>query len=123
MAKSRSTVFDYYFREGSGPSLMQKWKLNYEVAKIATDGSGIPENTYHIWGDSVEGLVCDCPAAYHHAAQGPCKHVVWTRRWLRIMEEDRHSSNYSFRPVYYSASKDAFFRLPTANLEDTLEDR
>lgn len=112
-----NTVYDYYFREGTAPELLSRAKLNYECTKIAEDGDGIPENTYHIWGDTNEELICDCPASYHHAAKGPCKHVQWTQRWLRILE-DQKKQNQSFIPVYYSARDDAFYKLPSAHLED-----
>ncbi len=120
MARNKTT-YDYYFREGIAPELLSKAKLNYECAKIATDGSGIPENTYHIWGDNKEDLICDCPASYHHAARGPCKHVQWTQRWLAI-QEDAKKSNRSFTPVFYSVSNDAFYELLSHHLEDNEDD-
>ena len=123
MAGSRNrTVYDYFFRETKGPHLAQKWNLNYEIAKIAVDGDGSPENTYHVWGDNLDSLVCDCPAAYHHASRGPCKHVQWLLRWLSIVEDQKKKSNYRLTPVYYSASADSFYELPTDHLEDQIDD-
>lgn len=121
MAKSKSN-FDYFFREGKAPNLAKKFNLNYEVAKIAEDGDGLPENIYHVWGDSIPELICDCPAAYHHANIGVCKHVHWTRRWLAIIEAQKQKSNYRLAPVYYSAKDDSFYELPSQHIEDTIED-
>src|SRR4051812_10462958 len=80
--------YHYLFREGEGTALAIQYKYNFECNKTEDDGDGLPVQTYHLWGnqDDYSDLLCDCPASYHHANRGQCKHVKWLRRWLAIQQ-------------------------------------
>ena len=130
MAKSkRGQNYHYFFGESSGAKLnSRKFEFNYEVRKIEDDGDGIPVEIYHVWGDAQDRLVCSCPAAYHHARQGPCKHVGWVQRWVAITEknindiEEARARRANIIPkvlrVFYNAADDRFYPMPSHILID-----
>lgn len=122
----------YTFQEDDGPDLSARPKYNYVVNKTEADGDGFPVQSYHLWAnrDDLSDLLCDCPAAYHHARKGPCKHVQWFRRWRAIIldreEQLSKPTNRSLRhlrnPIYYDSEADRFYPFPVHLFEEEDEE-
>jgi hypothetical protein len=131
MAKTRrGQNYHYTFRETEGPSanLSTRGAFNWDCHKQEDDGDGIPVTTYHLWctNPDLSDLLCDCPASYHHAHRGACKHTGWLRRWKAIQDERaaelEKPSNRRRRdllsPIYYDAAQDKFYNFPLSIYDD-----
>lgn len=107
MAKSsKPKDFIYRFREAGPEEAVSNALINLRVDKCHPT-SGEVLNTYHLWGDDADSLLCDCPGAMYHADKSMHKHSVWAAEWLELTTIGGWS-----KASYYDTIQERFIDQP-----------
>jgi predicted nucleic acid-binding Zn finger protein len=90
---ARPREFNYHIRRAHDDEAKPDVLYNYRVFKQrSTEVEFNPDlalNEYHVWGESIDTLICDCPAAMYHqykAGEKECKHLEWVREAIEAVE-------------------------------------